>query len=111
MKRTLINSFKVSFAEGANTFIYFLGRIPLIGKKIPVSLYGYTEAKIALGVIYELFRIIGSVFKKAVYLGLMILLPSYLIAGVKLRPLPFFLHIFFFLSIVMGPLIHSTVFQ
>jgi len=111
MFNTFINSFKVSFVEQANTFIYFLKRIPLLKKKIPDNLYKRTHAKIIIGIISEILRVLGGFVIKAVYLGIMIILPSYLMTKDIAMMQPIFLHIFFFLSFVLGPLIKSVIFD
>ncbi len=104
MINTFINSFKVSFVEGANTFIFFLKRLPLLGKKIPDSLYKRTKAKLIIGVIREILRVFGGFIGKTIYLGVMIILPSYLITKDITKMLPVFIHILFFLSFVLGPI-------
>ncbi|GAA0182454.1 hypothetical protein SH2C18_48300 [Clostridium sediminicola] len=114
MINTFLASFKVSFATGGNTFIYFLKRVPLLGKVISDNLYKETNIKIVLGIISEIFSIIGGFLKKALYLGLMILLPSFLINHYLLKDinlLPEFLHIFFFLSFIIGTLSKPIIFD
>ncbi|NNU76662.1 hypothetical protein [Clostridium estertheticum] len=111
MISTFINSFKVSFAEQANTFIYFLKRIPLLGKKIPDNLYEKTHAKLIIGVIREILGVFGGFIGKAIYLGIMIILPSYLITKDITKMQPIFIHILFFLSFVLGPIIKSIIFD
>lgn len=111
MISTFINSFKVSFAERANTFIYFLKRIPVLGKKIPENLYKRTHAKLVIGVIREILGVLGGFIGKAIYLGLMIILPSYLMTKDITKLQPYFLHMLFFLSFVLGPLIKTTIFD
>lgn len=109
MIRTFSNSFKVSFAENANTFIHFLKRVPLIGKKIPDTLYKETNVKVALGIIGKIIGLLIGFFKKAFYLGVMILLPSYLMTKDIDKSMTNFLHIFFFLSLVLGSLIRTII--
>ena len=111
MINTFINSFKVSFAEQANTFIYFLKRIPIVGKKIPDSVYKKTKAKLIIGVIGESAGVLGGFLKKTVYLGIMTILPAYLITKDIAKMEPIFIHILFFLSFVIGPLIKTTIFD
>lgn len=110
MNKTFTNSFKVSFTENANTFIYFLKRIPFVGKKIPEGLYKQTNIKILIGIIREVLGIIGNLIGKAFYFLLMIILPSYLIMH-KTFFLPQLLHIFFFLSFFIGAFFSSSIFD
>lgn len=109
MIRTFSNSFKVSFAENANTFIHFLKKLPIVGKKIPDTLYKETNVKVALGVVGKIIGLLIGFFRKAFYLGVIILLPSYLITKDIHKSMPTFLHIFFFLSLVLGPLIGTII--
>ena len=107
MINTFINGYKFSFAEGANHFIYFLTRLPLVGKHIPESLYRETLAKLVLGILKELFSTIFMIFKKALYLGVMVLLPAIWISGEGVNPGPVYIHILFFLSFLLGPVIRD----
>lgn len=111
MIRTFVNSFKVSFAESANQFIYFLKRIPIIGKKVPDKVYRQTDAKLIIGIIREIIGVLTGFIKKSLYLGLMIILPAYLITEDKARMVPVFFHMFFFLSFILGPLMKNTIFN
>ncbi|MGH4126291.1 MAG: hypothetical protein ACREV6_25600 [Clostridium sp.] len=111
MINTFINSFKVSFVEQANTFIYFLKRIPLLGKKIPDNIYKKTHAKIIIGVIREILGVLGGFVGKAAYLGIMIILPTYLMTKDVAKMQPIFLHIFFFLSFALGTIMKSIIFN
>lgn len=111
MFNTFINSFKVSFAEGANEFIYFLKRIPILGKIISDRLYKHTGAKLAIGVFSEMIGILKGFFKKSLYIGLMIVLPAYLLTRGTSKFLPAYIHIFFFLSFVTGPFMKTVVFD
>lgn len=111
MISTFINSFKVSFAEQANTFIYFLKRIPVLGKKIPENVYKRTHAKLVIGVIREILGVLGGFIGKAIYLGIMIILPSYLMTKDIAKLQPYFLHMFFFLSFILGPVMKNVIFD
>ncbi|ERI91671.1 hypothetical protein HMPREF1982_03055 [Clostridiales bacterium oral taxon 876 str. F0540] len=113
MYRTFINSFKVTFAEGANQFIYFLKRIPLVGRKVPDKLYEKTDAKLTIGIISQILGLFSGFFRKAFYIGIMVILPAYLISDSLIKDttklLPIFFHIFASLSLILGPLMKSTI--
>lgn len=111
MIRTFISSFNVSYAESANTFIHFLKRVPLIGKKVPDSLYKETKAKIVIGIISQILGVIWSILKKGLYLALMIVLPAYFMSKGTGLFFTKFLHMFFFLNIIYGPIMNSVVFD
>lgn len=111
MIRTFINSFNVAFAESANTLIYFLKRVPFIGKKIPDSLYKQTQAKLIIGIISEILGIFKAVLKKALYLGIMLILPAHLMSKGTGLFFTKFLHMFFFLNIIYGSIMNSIIFN
>lgn len=111
MRRTFINSFKVSFAENANAFIYFLKRVPVIGKRISDNLYKETKAKIVIGIIGEIWEFIKSILKKFLYLGVMLVLPAELIAKDTGMFFPYFLHMFFFLNLIFGSFTNTVIFN
>lgn len=111
MISTFTNNFKVSFAEKSNTFIYFLKRIPLVGKKIPDNLYKRTHAKLIIGLIREILGVLGGFAGKAMYLGAMIILPAYLMTKDVAKLQPIFIHLFFFLSFILGPLMKNIIFD
>lgn len=110
MYKTFKNTFNVEFAKKANGIIYVLQKLPLIGKKVPSTLYSYTRLKLILGVIATIFSVIGRFLGKALYLGLMIMLPAYYINGGMENIYPLFLQMFFFLSLVFGTIMESRVF-
>lgn len=107
MINALKNGYKVSFAEGANNFIHFLRRVPLVGKHISEGLYEETKAKIALGTIKEIFSIFTRIIKKALYLWILLLMPAATIAGDDGTIWPIFIHILFFLNFIAGPFIRD----
>jgi len=109
MIRTFVTSFKISFAQNANTSIYFLQRVPFIGKKVPETLYKEVSLKLVFGTISQVLSLLISFFYKSLYLGFIILLPSVLIGRDIIEPASVFLHILFFLSFVLGALMDSTV--
>jgi len=111
MINTFINSFKVSFVEQANTFIYFLKRIPLIGDKFPDILYKKTHTKLIIGVIRKILEVFGGFIGKTIYLVIMIILPSVYISHDIEKLQPIFIHILFFLSFFIGPLIKTIIFD
>ncbi len=109
MIRTFTNTYKFSFVQGANTFIYFIKRIPLIGKKVPESLYSKTKAKITLGIIFEIMSFLFGFIKKAIYVGVMIALPALYFSKESGNLQEVALQIFFILSFILGPIINTTL--
>lgn len=110
MYKTFKNTFNVGFAKKANGIIYMLQKLPLIGKKVPSTLYSHTKLKLILGVIATIFSVLGRFISKALYLGVMIMLPAYYINGGMENIYHIFLQMFFFLSLVFGTMLESRVF-
>ncbi|MEG1256094.1 hypothetical protein [Clostridium sp.] len=111
MVRTFVNTYKFSFAEKVNGLIYFLKKVPLIGKKIPESIYKETKTKLTIGTIFEVISFLLRFLGKAIYILLMVLLPAMFFARNGGDSKEIAIHIFFFLSLVMGPFVNVTVLE
>lgn len=109
MLKAFINTYKVAFAERANGFIYYLKKLPLIGKRISEGIYKATEVKLILGLVVAAFSFIFGFLSKAIYLGVMIMLPASLISGESGNIIEIALHIFFFLSLILGPIVNALI--
>lgn len=111
MYSAFINTYKVSFAQGANTFIYFLKKVPIIKNIISEQLYQNLELKVILGVICEIFKFLFGFIRKGFYIGLMIFLPAiYFKEAVLDIDLKIYaIHIFFFLNFIVGSLINVYI--
>ena len=104
MKNTLISVFHISTVSMANRLIYYIKRLPLIGKAVSDGLYAQTELKQGLAIVAALLYTVYRFFCKAVYIGLMVAFPLFLMAE-DADPAArgaMFVHIFFFLSFLAG---------
>ncbi|WMJ24414.1 hypothetical protein RBG61_07040 [Paludicola sp. MB14-C6] len=106
MIKTLQNIFKVSASQTVNQFIYYFKRIPLIGKILPDSIYQDGSLKIVLSAMIYIFVTCFIFFKKALYLGLSIVLPMAILHDTipKAQQLNAGIQIFVVLSFVIGAL-------
>lgn len=115
MLNTFKNSFNVSFATSANMVIYFLKRLPLIGKKIPQSWYKKTNIKLILGFIGLIFEISKGFLIKGIYILLAIWLPAMAITenlfNNNVEQKEIFLQLFFILSFLLGSFFRSVIFN
>lgn len=109
MLKAFINTYKVAFAERANGFIYYLKKLPLIGKKISEGLYKATEVKLILGFVVTAFMFIFGFLGKAIYVGLMVMLPATLISDESGNIIEIALHIFLFLNLILGPIVNALI--
>lgn len=67
----MLTSRKISLSVTLNRFIFFLTRLPIIGKSIPTSLYGEYESKLGLVIIANIVRLLKRLLMKALYLALL----------------------------------------
>lgn len=110
MNKVFISSFKVSYAEGVNTFIYFLKRIPLLGRVFKDSLYEDTGIKMLFGIFAEFFKVIKNFIFKFVYVFIVIFVPAFLMSETKInsRTTVYFINIFFFMSFFLGSIFKTV---
>lgn len=109
MIRTFTSTYKFAFAKRANTFIYFIKKIPILGKKIPENLYGETNIKMILGIIFEILSFLFGFIRKAIYIGVMVLIPAMYFSKDIGNTKDIAVQIFFFLSFILGPLEDTVV--
>lgn len=113
MYRSLINTFNYSFAESANILIYRLKKIPIIGERIPDSLYCQFNMKIVLGIIQTIFNLIVNFGGKLLYFYIFIFYPSkffmnkFQLSGFE----DIFLQIFFLMNFIYGSIFNEELFQ
>ncbi|MDD6159669.1 MAG: hypothetical protein PUB51_00875 [Oscillospiraceae bacterium] len=100
---------KLDAAMRGNKVIYWLGRIPLIRRLVSDTLYSAKEGKLALSVLLWIWRIIKSFGGTILYLALLCVLPTLLLAD-PLDTLPNFFGVFcwllFCLSFLSGSLLN-----
>lgn len=95
-----------------NTFLYYLKKLPLIGSKIPESMYGDFRRKKHLQAVVSILHLLKSVFSKVLYLGILILFPAMLAlkkGGANSLPV-LMVHVLFCLSVLTGALTDSMIF-
>lgn len=117
MLNTFKVSYMVSFTEDANSLIYWLRKLPIIGKKISPNLYSASEAKNVLGVIGFIIHILYKFLCKIVYVLIFNFIPALLFAefmetGKAGYPLE---SCMLFIALVMngfcGSLVNSSIFS
>jgi hypothetical protein len=112
MINTLISTFSLSFAEGANILLYYLKKIPLIGKKIPSIWYQKTDVKLVIGIIGEVLNLLKKFIFKSLYIGLVIFLPAYSLSEiVDMEVNEIFIQEFFCYSFLLGSFVNSVIFD
>ena len=114
MSAIFLNTLKYKYAEGANIAIYFLKRIPVIGKKIPDSLYSHSGAKQVIGIIAFILGILYDFVKKSAYVGLLCIIPCMFMVkkvGVHVNNADIQIFIFFMLTFIIGSFSRAITMQ
>ena len=103
----------VEAALGCNRFLYWLGRIPLLRRLFPPSLYAAGPAKNTLMNVVRVFKWLYSLAGKCVYLLIALAVPLVLVfGGEDLSALwPVFLWEFFWLSLVCGSVLQPPALE
>ncbi len=100
----LLVIYNINATINANRVIFYLKRLPLIGKRIPDRLYSDSELKMVAAVVVTILSVFRKLIVKALYIGLMMVLPLLLLfKAIPRADYPeAFLHLFFFLSFLAG---------
>lgn len=103
--------------ENANVYIYYLRKLPVLGKYIPKSLYEKTNIKKIIAMITYIFRWLFELAKNILFFFVMILLPVSL-ASAKLSwgrgeisKQTLILYLLFCLSFIIGSVINSPMYH
>ena len=100
--------YQISFAQTINMWIYYIKRLPLLGKHIPETLYKSTGSKTVLANIIRVLTFIFGFAKKYLYMFIIVVLPAIFISEVTdINNIDIKFHIFFFLNFIMGSLINN----
>ena len=114
MNKTFQTILQIKATVNANTFLYYLKRLWVIGKHVPDRVYREEGLKNFLAVLTTVLGQLLKLFGKAVYLGLAAWLPLMLaLEKGLLEPAQApaqLVNILFFLSCVVGPMQDSAVF-
>lgn len=110
MQNTLRTVFNVKASVNANVFLYYLKRLPLIGRLVHSHVYADVSLKRNASIVAGVFRAIFMLFSKALFIGLLSVLAVLLIEqDISLRYAAY-LNVFFFLNAI-GSFITSFIFE
>ena len=110
MQNTLKTIFNVRASINANVFLYYFKRIPLIGRLVPSRIYADISLKRNVSIVAAVFRAIFQFFGKALFIGLLSVLPVMLIEKNTGLRYAAYLNVFFFLNAI-GSFITSFIFE
>src|SRR5665648_3672 len=100
----LLAILNINATMNSNRVIFYFKRIPLIGRLMPDRIYGDLDLKMMVTIVVTIFNGIKKLFIKALYFGLMIVLPLLYFYEYKIETIPpeTFINLFFFLSFIGG---------
>ncbi|NQX48245.1 hypothetical protein HQN87_23230 [Paenibacillus tritici] len=75
MIRTLKAILEVRGMSGANRLMFYVRKLPVLGKRVPASVYAETALKQTLSVVVHILKVLMAFLTKFAYLGIMIYLP------------------------------------
>ena len=112
MINTFRRSFRIRASISCNRLIFWLRRLPLVGRRIPAGLYADVNLKHTLVLLAEIITTLGAFVGKFLYLGLCCLLPCTLAAGgLAGESWSLFVQILFCLSFVAGCFLSSYLLE
>lgn len=114
MFRILLQSEWMLFVQKTNTLIYYIRKLPLIGKKIPSTIYRETDIKKAIGALPIFWKLIWWFVGTFLYFLLMIYYPAKGIINVSGAPISrhFLLwYLFFVLTFLSGTFLSATLME
>lgn len=113
MINTIKSIYSIRATQSANCFIYYLKRIPFIGKLFSDGLYIDTSLKLILCGFISVFKFLMKFFYKALYVGLLIFLPLILLHkdAPKEDILNMGINIFVWLNFAIGALQDTVTFK
>lgn len=116
MRRTVNQVFSVRISSAVNRLIYYIRKLPLVGRAVPESLYAKVSAKRALAVVAWILMILWGLTSKLLYLGFMVYYPAVSIkldsfANYDNPQLMMFSHIFLIISFITAGVSSCTILE
>ncbi|AOZ94447.1 hypothetical protein [Paenibacillus crassostreae] len=113
MMRTLNTLLVVRTSTVTNLFIYYIQKLPVMGKYVTDSIYANADLKKVISIIVFLINLLSGFVNRLVYVGLLIYLPvvglgSDLSAEDQFK---YFVHIYFLLSFVVAGVSSATILE
>lgn len=114
MHNTALTTWRLQRSMAVNRFVYRLQHLPLVGKKVPSSLYRGSEIKSLFSALSLISHILSGFVKKAIYLAAFIYLPAqqameWLFPEQEGLSLTMVFLLFFCMNLLAGSFVNSTV--
>lgn len=113
MLTTLKTLFAIRTSTLANLFLYYMQKLPLVGKHVSDRVYSNLDMKKIVAVIAFIVSVLWSFLLRFAYVGLILFLPV-IILGKTLSAadqLQHFIHIFFLLSFIIAGVGNATILE
>ncbi|WP_010277672.1 hypothetical protein [Paenibacillus senegalensis] len=103
----------ITVSSFLNLFVYFLRRLPLIGRRIPESLYSRIGLKRKASLLVMILGLVWNIGKQLAYVGLLVYWPAAAASSQQAgsETLPLFLSILLVLSFVSAPFWNARVME
>lgn len=101
MLQTARNISRIRSFSGFNWLMYYIKRIPLVGRLVKDSVYADAELKETLSILVTVLRLLKAFVTKFLYVGLMLYMPVQLGDWSQEEKLALFWHAFFVLSFLV----------
>ncbi|MGK9254265.1 hypothetical protein [Paenibacillus humicus] len=112
MQKTLSTLIAIRTSSMANLVIYYLQKLPLVGKRIPDRLYAKLGAKKILSAAAFLLSLLGNFAGKLAFVGLFLYLPVSAVPDLSGdERWTLFLHLFFLTSFVAAGVSAATILE
>jgi|GEM_PF-4242663 len=112
MQKTLSTLIAIRTSSMANLVVYYLQKLPLVGKRIPDRLYAKLGAKKILSAAAFLLSLLGNFAGKLAFVGLFLYLPVSAVPDLSGdERWTLFLHLFFLTSFVAAGVSAATILE
>lgn len=115
MLNTIIQGRILVFVQRVNVMLYYMRKLPMVGKKIPYRLYGETDIKKALAVLPMVFSVVGAFLGTFLYVWLFLKFPAEWMCGywekkeILLNEKAVMVYLFFVFSFLPGSFLTSNL--
>ncbi|WP_127585388.1 hypothetical protein [Paenibacillus koleovorans] len=113
MLRTFSTLLAIRTSSTANRLIFYAQKLPLIGGRIPGTLYSNLAGKKVISILATILTLLWGLLSKLAYTGLLVYLPAVGLSGLLSQEdqLQLFLHIFLLLSFGVAGITTATMLE
>lgn len=111
--RTLSALLAIQTSTYANVFIYYLRKLPFLGKLLPAALYSHREWKQTMAILARVFITLWGFLSRMAYVGLLLYFPVVHFGETlsEAERLQQFVHLFFLISFVVAGVSSAAILE